>query len=73
MKNYRKIYELYHEASLLPGVDVHHCDGDRTNNRIENLLAVTRAEHIEIHLNQGEYHCAKNLVIFFKFHKVNKA
>ena len=60
-KNYRKIYEQYHNVKLKPGIDVHHIDGDRNNNSIENLKAVTREEHIKIHIKQGQYHAANLL------------
>lgn len=28
---------------------VHHIDGNKTNNSIDNLVIVSRAEHMEIH------------------------
>lgn len=52
--NYRKIWEKYHNACLLPGIHIHHLDGNPWNNDPNNLLAVTRREHYLIHLEQGD-------------------
>lgn len=59
--NYRKYYQDYHQICLLPGVDIHHIDGNRQNNSIENLQALFRHEHIQVHLDQGDW-CAANLL-----------
>lgn len=39
--------------------EIHHIDGDRTNNVIENLQCVSLDQHYQIHLEQGDYHAAK--------------
>jgi predicted RNA-binding Zn-ribbon protein involved in translation (DUF1610 family) len=36
-------------------IDVHHIDGDRTNNNLENLIPVCRYCHIGIHENRDNY------------------
>jgi len=59
MHIYRKIYEQHYgpiprEADGR-AYEIHHKDGDKTNNRIENLLATTIQNHYEIHLEQGDY------------------
>lgn len=35
--------------------EIHHIDGDRTNNSIENLQCLSIEEHYELHLKQGDY------------------
>lgn len=56
---YRKIYEQ-HMGPISKDADgrsyhIHHLDGDRSNNKIENLKAVSLREHYQIHLDQGDY------------------
>jgi hypothetical protein len=58
MKNYRKLYEKYHNCCLLPGIDIHHVDGNHQNNSIENLKAVSLEEHYNIHKSQNEFYAA---------------
>lgn len=52
--SYRKIWE---EAfgEIPESYEIHHIDGDRSNNAIENLLCVSVEEHYRIHLEQGDY------------------
>lgn len=57
-KDYRKFYERFHQCCLLPGIDIHHVDGDHSNNDPENLLAVTLQEHYDLHkANNDHYAC----------------
>jgi len=57
--NYRKIYELYY--GYIPkddtgrSFDIHHVDGDRTNNSILNLVALSIQDHYDVHYIQGDY------------------
>ena len=55
-KDYRKLYERYYQASLLEGVDIHHIDGNHTNNNPQNLQAVTLEEHYNIHKSQNDFY-----------------
>ncbi len=48
-KLHRLIFEDYHNVTLLPGVDIHHNDGNRINNKIENLTAIPHNKHASIH------------------------
>ena len=52
--NYRQIYEDYY-GSIPEGYEIHHIDGDRSNNDISNLKCVTTQEHYDIHFQQGDY------------------
>jgi hypothetical protein len=54
--NYRKLYERYHQSSLLDGVDIHHIDSDHSNNDPKNLQAVTLEEHYNIHKSQDDFY-----------------
>ena len=56
---YRKIWEA--EYGEIPkdeegrSFEIHHIDGDRNNNSIENLKCISIKEHYEIHLKQGDF------------------
>ena len=50
----RHIWESYHKSSLLPGIQIHHLDGNPFNNAISNLKAVNPEEHWLIHFKQGD-------------------
>jgi len=59
MENYRKIWKDHNGAIPLDenGVhyDIHHIDGNRNNNSIENLKAVSIQEHYDIHYKQQDW------------------
>jgi len=46
---HRRVAEKLVGGSLLPGREVHHIDGDKTNNRPSNLTIVSKAKHRLIH------------------------
>ena len=58
-KNYRKIYEKHYGPIPLDEkgrrYDIHHIDGDHTNNDPSNLKAVTLEEHYDIHFSQKNW------------------
>ena len=58
-REYRKIYEDHYGKipKDVNGVsyDIHHIDGDYTNNDINNLIAISIKEHYEIHFQQGDW------------------
>lgn len=46
---HRLVYERHHGVYLQPRVDIHHDNRNKADNRIENLIACTRSEHMAIH------------------------
>lgn len=54
-KNYVKIWEKYHGKKLPPDMEIHHIDGNNKNNDVNNLVAVTIKQHLEIHKKQHDY------------------
>jgi hypothetical protein len=57
--NYRKIYEQYHGSIPKDSdgrtFDIHHIDGDPTNDVINNLIALSIQDHYNIHYTQGDW------------------
>lgn len=46
---HRYVWELHH-GKIPPGAVIHHIDGDRSNNSIENLqLIPSQREHLKLH------------------------
>ena len=56
---YRKIYENHHgpipREDSGRTYDIHHRDGNHSNNAPDNLIAVSIYEHYQIHLQMGHY------------------
>jgi hypothetical protein len=56
---YRKIYENHYGPIPKDGTgrsyEIHHIDGNHSNNDPENLKAVTIQEHYDIHYSQEDY------------------
>lgn len=65
--NYRKIYEEYYGPIPVDefgmSYDIHHIDGDRTNNDPANLKAVSLQEHMDIHMAQGDWGAAQAIYL----------
>jgi hypothetical protein len=59
MTVYRRIYEKIKgpipKDELGRSYDIHHVDGNKKNNNINNLVAVSIQEHYNIHLNQNDW------------------
>jgi len=61
--NYRKIYKNH--VGPIPQeedgrtYEIHHIDGNHSNNNPSNLIAVTLNEHYNIHYAQGDYNACK--------------
>lgn len=68
--DYRKVWEEVHGPIPVDGVgrtyEIHHIDGDRNNNSIENLMCVSIQEHYNIHLRQGDYGAGLAIVMRMK-------
>lgn len=56
-KIHRKIYTK-HFGTIPNGFDIHHIDGNHSNNDPSNLKAVSLQEHYDIHYSQGDYAAA---------------
>jgi hypothetical protein len=69
--NYRRIYE--EEFGPIPvddegrTFDIHHIDGDRTNNSPENLVALSIGDHYQLHLSQGDFAAAHAILLRMRY------
>ena len=65
MSNYRKIWEAaYGEIpydSAGRRMEIHHIDGNRTNNNLDNLQLLTIAEHYDIHFQRGDWAACQSI------------
>lgn len=59
---HRHVMELHIGRPLMPNECVHHKDRDKSNNSIDNLEIMTRAEHIKHHQERGEIPKAPTIV-----------
>ena len=66
-RDYRKIYEQHYGSIPLDEkgrrYDIHHIDGDHTNDDPSNLKAVTLDEHYAIHYEQGDYGACQSIMM----------
>lgn len=71
---YRNIYTKHHGSIPVDEsgrtYEIHHIDGDHTNNDISNLVAVSMQEHYDIHYSQGDYGCC--ILMAFKMNMPDK-
>lgn len=60
--HYRQIWEQHYGPIPLDELgrpyEIHHVDGNRKNNNINNLKCITVEEHYSIHLQQKDYYAA---------------
>ena len=52
---HRLIFEEFYNIELPSHVEIHHEDGNKTNNEIWNLVPMTKSEHMYLH-QSGENH-----------------
>jgi len=63
----RVLMEKHIGRILLPSEHVHHINGDKTDDRIENLIILTKEKHTSLHKSTSETieyncdHCGKKL------------
>lgn len=50
---------INHHGAIPDGIDIHHIDGDKGNNEINNLEALTRSEHLKRHWKEGSFDLEK--------------
>lgn len=46
------VFILFHSRPVAEGKEIHHKDGDPENNAIDNLVELTRTQHMRIHQYQ---------------------
>jgi hypothetical protein len=67
---YRRIYKKAHGAipkdSQGRSYDIHHIDGDHTNNNLDNLKAIPIEEHYDIHYQNKDWHACVMIGIRMK-------
>lgn len=50
VREHRLIYEKHYNCCLLPWIEIHHINGIKKDNSIDNLLPVTTSEHMKIEM-----------------------
>ncbi len=71
-KIHRKIY-IKHFGPIPEGFDIHHIDGNHSNNDPFNLKAVSLQEHYDIHFSQGDYAAALRIAQRMNLSKEEKS
>ena len=51
---HRLVMQTYLKRKLKPSELVHHKDGNKSNNLLNNLIIMSRSDHIKHHLRNGE-------------------
>ena len=60
MAEHRLVIEEYFERKLKSNEHVHHINGDKGDNRLENLVVMSAQAHMYIHKHKHKYY--KNVV-----------
>ena len=59
---HKRAWERANNACIMPGMHVHHIDGNHDNNNPCNLIVVTAAEHFALHYDAGDVYACKLLL-----------
>jgi len=69
--NYRKIYEQHHGPIPVDkdgrNYEIHHIDGNPSNNDPSNLIALTIQKHFDTHFEQGDWWACMRIAQKMKF------
>lgn len=55
LKHHRSIYKNHYGVELRKGYNIHHIDGNRNNNQIENLIEIPQYSHSWIHKKDNKH------------------
>lgn len=55
------VYTEYYKCCMLPWGIIHHINGKRGDNRIDNLQGMFQSKHFSIHLKGNEYYKLRKL------------
>ena len=61
--HYRKIWEKHYKQKIPDGHEIHHIDGNHTNNDITNLQLVTIQEPLNIHESQEDWGAVQAILL----------
>ena len=70
---HRLVYEDYYNICLLPTTHIHHIDGNKKNNHIDNLRMMSKSDHHKLHISEynnmsGNHHKLESMINISKGH-----